>query len=1093
MSNAYVKEATCPIPKLLADKTSLPGPYIYISDQETGELIVCNKAMRDSLGLGNYQGKKCWEALCKLDAPCPYCPSERLHSHYKDTIVFTSDFDHGSSILQTTDAIMLNAEGRSLHAHYSADVTKHEKLKMEMTNRAYILYTMAVMFLAREDIDPSICNALEMLGQYLNADGARLFRHVDENNNFDCTLEWLKDPSGGKKVSRVIINSDVYYTLCNNECSVLESLNPGNAEQRTLAAALSAECFICSPILTGSKLWGFLEIDANRLEWSVDDISTVNSTANIFSAGIKRASMRDALYQTQETLRIVLNNVPSGIYWKDRNLTYKGCNASFRSFFNLPSKRIVGKTEFDIFPLEIARKSEKIDQKLLHQKKTQPPSIYKLRVANGQERWIRLTKLPIKNEFNETDLVLGVMDDITKEREAHAQLQRRDEQLERAMRAEQKANRAKSEFLSHMSHEMRTPLNAILGMTHIAKESSDLQKIMYCLENIEYSCNSLLSGMNNVLDFSKIEADKLELAREDFNLERLLENVLGIVTARANEKNIGIRVSISPDIPSNFLGDEVRLRQVFTNLLTNAVKFTPDNGTVSLDIRAAAKDGDATLLQIIVADTGIGMSGDMIENMFVPFAQENAGITKRFGGTGLGLPIVKRIMDKMHGSIEVESELDTGTRFVLKVKLQHSQNDERLRLTTGGRGRPRILIADAYEEDIDEFCKALSNQDVEITKAYSIVQAVNILERGKLEEIRFDAVFVDAKLREAGSAASIDPACVKRVFGKNNTVLLLPVGSINEIERVKALIPFKKILSKPFLPYAIVRVIAELPHIGKAPLMDTSNLSGKWILLVEDVSLNKEIICSFLQKTNVSIDWAQNGLEALEKYISGNGKYDLVLMDVQMPVMNGIDATKLIRKSEGRFGPVPIIALTAGIFQHNVDEFYACGMNDYLPKPVDPKLAVNKIAGWIHYPGVSAEKGNATLHEAPATAEPREESLPYIDFEGGLKTLEGNLELYEKLLKSFMDSGLEAELTSAWADNDSEKTAMLLHRIKGSAGNLSLKRLFDLSSRLNALTQDGGLTQKQFYSLAKCLSGTVEHLRGLTGGKPASAPESSCF
>ena len=385
---------------------------------------------------------------------------------------------------------------------------------------------------------------------------------------------------------------------------------------------------------------------------------------------------------------------------------------------------------------------------------------------------------------------------------------------EEALQEAQAANKAKSEFLSRMSHEIRTPMNAIIGMTQIASETEDLQKIKDCLTKTSTASKHLLSLINDILDMSKIEANKLELMKEHFNLKKSIEGAKSIIGVKVGEKSQHLKVTIDENLPDIVEGDEMRFLQVLMNLLSNAVKFTPEKGDIHLSVyRGETLEDGRFLVWTKIEDTGIGISEENLQKLFVSFEQADGGIARRFGGTGLGLAISKRIVELMGGEILVESELDKGTTFTFS-----------------------IAVSKVNEESI------------------------------QVEEENEDS---------------------------------------------------------------------------SAP-----DLSGKSILIAEDIEINREVAAAILEETQASIDFAENGEEAVDIFSKSQGKYAIVLMDIQMPKMDGYEATRRIRKmDDGK--EIPIVALSANSFKEDVDEAINAGMNDHIGKPINPTELFTKLRKYV--------------------------------------------------------------------------------------------------------------------------------------------------
>ncbi len=512
-------------------------------------------------------------------------------------------------------------------------------------------------------------------------------------------------------------------------------------------------------------------------------------------------------------------------------------------------------------------------------------------------------------------------------------------ELNASNEAAQQANRHKSVFLARMSHEIRTPLNAIIGMTHIAKKAKDREAIQDSLNKISTSSTLLLGIINDILDMSKIEAGKFELVDEEFGLEKLLMNICTVASAKADEKEQNLVVSMETGLGSRYIGDGLRLSQILTNILGNACKFTPTGGVIRLTASCVEKNTLWSRLRFTIADNGIGMTEEQLKRLFAPFEQADGGTSRQFGGTGLGLAICDKIVKLMDGDIRVESEFGKGSSFIITVKLKNSEQYAPTRLDASVNvGRTRMLVVDKQQDVRDFFSKLFLQLGVAAATAESTDAALDLLRENPAEQ-PFTLVFLDWATMGEGGPAFVDT--VKAESGGQVIVVLVAASKFAEVEDKAAAAGVNRFLSKPVFPSTVVNLVNEvvgIPAGNTTPASaEVAEFPGKRLLLVEDNEINREIAYAYLEGTGTLVDMAENGAEAVEKFLSARDGYDLVLMDVHMPVMDGHTATRRIRAEEEARGRrrTPIVAMTANAFKEDIERCLEAGMDGHLSKPIN--------------------------------------------------------------------------------------------------------------------------------------------------------------
>ena len=652
------------------------------------------------------------------------------------------------------------------------------------------------------------------------------------------------------------------------------------------------------------------------------------------------------LLGTQRMLRTIIDTTPSGIFWKDRDSKFLGANAKFvqDAGFQSPDD-LIGKSDYDLYSKEFAAEYVANDRKIFESGEDALYFEEPFRTSEGEDRWLSTSKILIRDDSGVPSVLLGVYDDITERK-------RNEEKLEQAMREAEAGSRAKSEFLSRMSHEIRTPMNAIIGMTKIGQSALDMEKMLYCLGKISDASNHLLGLINDILEMSKIEANKLELVEGPFDLERMLENICNVVSVKAEEKKLRLLVDIEAGVPGHVIGDELRLSQVITNLLANAIKFTPDRGKIQLNVKPRKEGGDGIFVEII--DTGIGIAPEQAARLFTPFEQAEGSIARRFGGTGLGLAISKRIVELMDGSISVDSEEGKGSRFYFTVKLKRdpkalSNYDKSLYKNI------RALVVDDEPAVLDNFKNIMANIGLSCDFALGGEAALELTERAAAAKKPYDIVFADYLMKGLDGVETLRR--IKFFFGACAAVIMASISGRGGIEKEAGEAGIARFIHKPVFQSSILNAINELvigknmptgPAFAKGAASD-GILRGRYILLAEDIEINREIAITLLQSTGVKIDCAENGEQALIMFTENEDKYDLILMDVQMPSMDGLEATRRIRAlGTERARSIPIIAMTANVFKEDIAACEAAGMVDHIGKPIDVDELISKA---VEYAG----------------------------------------------------------------------------------------------------------------------------------------------
>ena len=628
----------------------------------------------------------------------------------------------------------------------------------------------------------------------------------------------------------------------------------------------------------------------------------------------------------------------------------------------------------------------------------------------------------------------------------------KDAELRAAKETAEAASQAKSEFLANMSHEIRTPMNAILGLTYLALRTRLDDRQRDYLQKIETSGKSLLSIINDILDFSKIEANKLAIETVPFELAKVLEDIAGTLYLRAREKGLVFAVDVDGEVPHMLEGDPLRLEQVLTNLLTNAIKFT-DQGRVTLRIRLLSRQGESLRLQFAVIDDGIGMTEEQQNNLFLPFSQADGSITRRFGGTGLGLAICRRLLDLMGGRIGVESKPGEGSTFWFELSLKEGQ----LQLPsiipeiTGAK----VLVVDDNAAARRTLGAIIEGFGCQVVMAASGEEALAELGRA---DAGFDLAFIDWRMPD------IDGLSVCERLSKREDLSLPPIVIISaydheslarKVTQLGLCGPLIKPVSASTLLDVILRHSARTtpgPHLDAAA---AEALSEMRVLLVEDNEFNQDLAREVLEQAGALVTIAGDGQAALDR-LNGGAVFDVVLMDIQMPVMDGYSLTRLLRNNP-LFAGLPIIAMTANAMSGDRERALQAGMNDYISKPFDPERAVEVISRTVLRLSSGLTVPALPACEPAPVEDSSADNAPLFDIECAKLHTGNNQPLFERLRHRFLEATplMAAQLRPALAEQRLKEAGALAHKLKSSAATLGLKPFAEIAARIETCCRSG--------------------------------------
>jgi len=659
----------------------------------------------------------------------------------------------------------------------------------------------------------------------------------------------------------------------------------------------------------------------------------------------------------------------------------------------------------------------------------------------GDYRWFRVQATPSRGTDGAMRRMSGSIQDVT---EAHAA---RDALIE-ASEAAQAANRSKSAFLANMSHEIRTPMNGIIGMTSLLLDSPLERSQREYAETIRSSADCLLTIINDILDFSKIEAGKLDIESVPLSLRDCVEDTGATLAFQAAAKNLELVINIHPEVPERVLGDPQRIRQCLINLIGNAVKFTR-SGEIVVDVSATLRQGEVALMRFAVRDTGIGLAPETLQSLFQPFVQADVSTTRVFGGTGLGLSIVRRLVELMGGEISVQSEPGKGSTFAFTLPMQPVALAPSQPLAATRPGQ-RLLVVDDNETNRHALATSLAHAGYDVTLASSGREALVNMRLALAASRPFDLVLSDFQMPDMDGASLGECINADPLLSRSRVVLLTSVDGHGDIERFASL-GFAGYLTKPIrgrdLRACLNRVLAREAHEWHArsyPIVTTNTLSGTdgarpfsgKVLLVEDNLVNQKVGQKFLERLGCEVRLAENGAECLAAW--REDQFALVLMDIQMPVMDGYTATRQIRDLEGAQRRTPIIALTADAMSGQLERCLQCGMDGLLTKPLDPERMREVLERF----GLALNEGGlqeAAVESVLNAAGPREG----IDPRALSELFGGDTDFARALVDQFASSSSQilARMRELASTADRAGLAAQAHQLKGASANLTASAL----------------------------------------------------
>jgi PAS domain S-box-containing protein len=730
------------------------GASLFISDAKTGEILFINDYLKRLYNLDERaMGKRCWEVLQKnMTGPCPFCPVPVLEKTGEKNYVWEEHNNLTGRDFKNTSSLMVLGDKRVVHFQYGMDVTDLKNAEQAVKKRLLQQELMAAVsrsFVSSpsEDLATMINNALFMIGNYMNVSKAVLARLDPETHTLIYEYEWYNSKQGLKKLpprSYPFKPGDLVYDtfITRGDVDLVISSTDENPEYARRLKSLGIEALIYVPVFVYGTFWGVFSIDEcfSARIWDRTDVQLIKMVANSIAGLIIRQEAEE------EVLRMssIVNSSPQYISYITPEGDFKYLNPAAHEITGYSVGELMEQGIGAIISEEDLKKLLEVYIPQILEKGSFQGEIPFIK-KNHEQRLMEISAFPVGVHRRDIGIIAQ---DITEKRQLEQDLIAAKEQAEQS-------SRAKGVFLARMSHEMRTPLNAIIGMTTIAKSSGEAEKTEYCLSKIDEASVHLLGVINDILDMSKVESGKFELHSSLFSLKQMIRRTANMIAFRIDEKKQKFVINFGNDLPEHIVSDEQRLTQVLSYLLSNAVKFTPAEGTITLSVKKLVEQDDSCTIRMEVADTGIGISPEQRKKIFFLFEQGDGSIARKYGGTGLGLIIVKSIIELMGGEIDVESEPGKGSVFFFTIPVEKEKPVPAAQLSkaeekAGEESPPRysgcrILLVEDVEINREIVISLLEETGVIIDCAENGVQAVEMF---KAAPSKYDIIFMDIHMPE---------------------------------------------------------------------------------------------------------------------------------------------------------------------------------------------------------------------------------------------------------------------------------------------------------------------------------------------------------
>jgi PAS domain S-box-containing protein len=803
--------------------------------------------------------------------------------------------------------------------------------------------------------------------------------------------------------------------------------------------------------------------------------------------------MRDPEIPHHVWLAAFMASTPDHVYFKDRESRFVWVSESLARSLGRSAREVVGLTDADFFDETRAQTYREAEREILSTGTPVIDHVVQHTWPDGHVTWSLNVAMPVRDDHGEIVGVWGTNKDITHSKLTEQALEHRtgdlqvaNARLELATEAALAASQAKSAFLANMSHEIRTPMNGVIGMTELLLETALDRVQRDYAQTIRSSARALLNVINDILDFSKVEAGKLELEEVEFNLRDVVEEVSRLISIQADTKGLEVIAHLEPALPERVIGDAARLRQILFNLGGNAVKFTA-TGEVAIEVKLQGQDAAGALVKFEVRDTGIGIPPDRLSALFAPFTQVDASTTRRFGGTGLGLSIVKRLAHLMGGESGVESHEGIGSTFWFTARFAPSAAPPARLRTPGVLHGCRVLIVDDNATNRKVLAGELKRWDIECVSAKSAEEALAVM---RASHTPFDIALLDHQMpgwdgAELGRRINSDPA-----LNSIRLVLLTSSGQNSDRDEFAAL-GFAGYLLKPVNRIDLIETMSAVlagnaddwhtqtqPIITRKYLRQRRGHEARRILVAEDDPVNRKVAVRLLELMGYQVDTVDDGRQAVDAWCKGS--YDLILMDCQMPELDGYEATREIRGQETPQRHIPIVALTANVMPGVETQCKAAGMDAYVAKPFDrDHLEACLDALLANTPtryGGSAPESSAST---PVSPPPALSLQPPVDLTALSKLADGDARFKQDLIETFIAVGGAQldDIEYALRRDDFAAVSHAAHKLKSNSGAMFAAEVSRLAARIEADIQDFTPSPESLALAVKSFASLVDELR----------------